>query len=74
MTYLQGCSIPVVPKVGYTAPKGTASLLRGALQIPNPPENVVHLITIEVASVQTLGHWYHFMKNIRCIKNVLTVK
>jgi hypothetical protein len=37
-------------------------------------ECVVHLFTTEVTSDQALGNWYHFIKPIHCIKNLLTVK
>jgi hypothetical protein len=39
-----------------------------------PSERVVRLFTIEVTLYKTLGNWYHFIKPIRRIKNVPTVK
>jgi hypothetical protein len=39
-----------------------------------PSERVLRLFTIEVNTDQTLGNWYHFMKPVRRIKNLLTVK
>jgi hypothetical protein len=35
---------------------------------------LVRLFTIEVTLDKTSGSWYHFMRPIHCIKNVLTVK
>jgi hypothetical protein len=39
-----------------------------------PSERVVRLFTIEVTLDQTLGNWYHFIKPIHRIKNLLTAK
>jgi hypothetical protein len=39
-----------------------------------PSERTVRLFSIEVTLDQTLGNWYHLMKPIHCIKNLLTVK
>jgi hypothetical protein len=65
----------VVPKVGCTAPWG---VLRGkgvgeGLEV-GPSERVVLLLTIQLTSDQTSGNWYRFIKLIRRIKNLLTVK
>jgi hypothetical protein len=37
-------------------------------------ERVVRLCTIEVTLDYTVGNWYHFIKPIHRIKNLLTVK
>jgi hypothetical protein len=39
-----------------------------------PSERNVGLFAIEESSDQTLGNWYHFIKPIQRIKNLLTVK
>jgi hypothetical protein len=52
-------SRPLVPKVGCTVPWGAVGLPRGALEV-GPSERVVR--------------WYHFIKPIHRIKNLLTVK
>jgi hypothetical protein len=39
-----------------------------------PFECVVRLFLIEGSLDQTLGNWYHFIKPIHRIKNLLTVK
>jgi hypothetical protein len=44
-----------------------------ALEV-GPFERVVRLLMTEVTSDQTLGNWYHFMKPIQRIRNLLTVK
>jgi hypothetical protein len=46
---------------------------KGALEM-GLSDRVVGLFTIEVTSHQTLGNWYHFIKPIHRIKNLLTVK
>jgi hypothetical protein len=56
--------------MGCTAPWGAVGLPKGALEV----DRVVHLLKIEVTLDQTLGNWYHFMKPIHRIKNLLTVK
>jgi hypothetical protein len=45
----------------------------GALEV-GTSERFVRLFTIEVTLDQALGKWYHFIKPIRRIKNLLTVK
>jgi hypothetical protein len=50
--------------------------LRGkeALEVgPLPPERVVRFFTTQVTLDQTLGNWYHFIKPIHRIKNLLAV-
>jgi hypothetical protein len=37
-------------------------------------ERVLRLLTIELTLDQTLGNWYHFIKPIRRIQNLLSVK
>jgi hypothetical protein len=37
----------------------------------DPSERVVRLFTIEVTLDQTLENWYHFIKPIHRIKNLL---
>jgi hypothetical protein len=69
----------VVPKVGCTAPWGAVGLPKGALRDRGalevgPSEPVVRLFTTEVTLDQTMGNWYHFIKPIHRIKNLLTVK
>jgi hypothetical protein len=69
----------MVPKVGCTTPWGKVGSSwgtlrgKGALEV-GPSERDVRLFTIEVASDLTLGNWYHFIKPIHRIKNLLTVK
>jgi hypothetical protein len=58
---------------GLYRPLGAVGLPRGALEV-DPTERVVRLFTIEVTLDLTLGNWYHFIKPIHCIKNLLTVK
>jgi hypothetical protein len=60
------CFKAVVPKGGSTAPLG-------ALEV-GPSERIFRLFTVEVTLDQTLGNWYHFIKPINRIKNLLTVK
>jgi hypothetical protein len=57
---------------GCTAPWGAVGLHSGALQV-GPQERVVRLFTIEVTLERTLWNWYHFIKPIHRIKNLLTV-
>jgi hypothetical protein len=72
----------LVTKVGCTTPWGLVGLPRGALSGKRvagglevgPSVHIVHLLTIEVTSDETVGNWYHFIKPIHCIKNLLTVK
>jgi hypothetical protein len=44
-----------------------------ALEV-GPSDRDVRFFTIEVTLDQTLGNWYHFIKPIHRIKNLLTVK
>jgi hypothetical protein len=53
-------------------PRGTLRG-KGALEV-GPSERVVRLFTTEVILGRTLGNWYHFIKPIHRIKNLLTVK
>jgi hypothetical protein len=46
---------------------------RGALDFDSS-ERVAPIFTIEVTLEQTLGNWYHLIKTIHRIKNLLTVK
>jgi hypothetical protein len=46
---------------------------QGALEM-GLSEHVVHLFTIEVTFEETLGNWYHVIKPIHGIQNLLTVK
>jgi hypothetical protein len=62
----QRLSTAVVPKVGCTAPWGVLEV--------SLFERIVHLFIVEVTLDQTLGNWYHFIKPIHHIKNLLTVK
>jgi hypothetical protein len=71
----------VVPKVGCTPSLGVVGLPgggaereeggRGALEV-GLFERDVRVFEIQVK--QTLGDWYHFIKPIHRIKNLLTVK
>lgn len=62
---LQSLSTAVISKVGCTAPWG-------ALEV-SPSECAVCLFMLEVTLDQKLGNWYHFIKPIHHIKNLLTV-
>jgi hypothetical protein len=46
---------------------------QGVLEV-GPSERAVGLFKIEVTLDQTLENWYHYIKPIRRIKNLLTVK
>jgi hypothetical protein len=61
--------------MGCSAAWGGGAMLlpRGALEL-GLSERVVRLFTIEATSDQTLGNWYHFIKAIHRIKDLLTVK
>jgi hypothetical protein len=39
-----------------------------------PIECIIRLFMIEMTLDQTLGNWYHFIKLVHGIKNLLTVK
>jgi hypothetical protein len=60
----------MVPKVGW----GRWDYLgKGALEM-GPSERGVRFFTIEVTLDQIFGNWYHFIKPIHRIKNLLTVR
>jgi hypothetical protein len=46
---------------------------QGAKEV-GPSERVVRLFMTQVTLNQTLENWYHFIRPIRHIKNLLTVK
>jgi hypothetical protein len=46
---------------------------QGALKV-GPSGRTVLLFTIEVTADETLGNWYHYIKPIHRIKNLLTLK
>jgi hypothetical protein len=53
---------------GLRARSGNGALVLG------PTARVLRLFVIEVALDQTLGNWYHFIKPIRRVKNLIIVK
>jgi hypothetical protein len=55
-------------------PLGAVESPRGEALEVVPSGGVFLLFTIEAISRQTLGNWYHFIKPIHRIKNLLTVK
>jgi hypothetical protein len=62
--------------VSCTALWGRSDFLsgrQGPLEV-RPSERPVRLFTFEESLDQTLGNWYHFIKRIHRIKNLLTVK
>jgi hypothetical protein len=63
----------VVSQVGCSAHWWAVGLPRRELDA-GPSESVVRLFTTEVTLDYTLGNWYHFIKAIQHIKNLLTLK
>jgi hypothetical protein len=47
--------------------------LQEALEV-GPSESYILLFAVEVTLDETLGNWYHLIKPLNHIKNLLTVK
>jgi hypothetical protein len=64
------------PKWAVLPPGERWDYLAGLRETPEvgPSKRIVRLFTTEVTLDQTLGNWYHFIKPIHHIKNLLTVK
>lgn len=62
--------VPCSPKVGCIAASWGG---KGALEV-GTSKSIAPLFITEVTLDQILGKWYHFIKPIQCIKNLLTAK